>query len=66
MFQILWLNPQLEPTYKSMTLILISQWGVERMEKSWPHNVDLSAEVLEAEAQKEVQRIIDENTPQTA
>lgn len=63
MWQILWINPQVEPTYKAMTLILISQWGVERMEKSWDFSVDLSKELLEAEAQREIERITLDNTP---
>lgn len=61
-----WINPQNEASYKARTLLLSGPYGQERIDKVWPASQDLSPEFLLAQAEKEIERIITENTPAPA
>jgi hypothetical protein len=56
-WQISWINPQNEPSYRSLTLLLSGPLGVFRIEKSWPSSRAIDSDFLSLEALKEIQNI---------
>lgn len=62
-YTVRWINPQREPSYNALTLIIEGPYGHERIDKVFPKSLELTPEVLEAEADREILRIEAENTP---
>jgi hypothetical protein len=61
-WNIRWINPQNEPTYYAITL-LVDGVVSERIDKVFKKPVEITPEFLAAEAEKELARIEAELTP---
>jgi hypothetical protein len=61
-WKISWINPQNEPTYYAITL-LVDGITQERIDKVYKKPVEITPEFLALEAQKEIARIESELNP---